>query len=541
MKMELNYTLIAIQAYEEFEKNLFEHKSDDCYSFLKSSKITLNDMLWYQAYEGFNFLSETQFKNEMTASEVRRYIFLNKMNGRVETRTCSKKKEPMTVYVTDDGEYNSLKDENLISRMVKIIQNSFKQTNMQDSLLFTDIPTNPERLKKKFLVEGTTERWPLIRLALALRMKPDDFHRILTNGAFFRDLSAAVPREMVVLYCLANEIYEGETIAELLKYADNRKNELEIFPRTNHKVDTKSFDELVKSLRGMAVDEFKRRPLEDSCRYEAEKQDIDHKQYSVTATELILSKTMKGTKAPAMTRNAGNDSVYLTDTILEYGRYFPLEQYGFLRPRPHMVMSNNMFVNFLNYRIVSPVERSRVTYSMDSGNLPDEIADSVLTYTKLMNYGTRSHRIERDDILVVSFYHFLMERWADGKSLMVVESQTDADRLWRSFMNEVNASLTNTGYAKITRKNPLDALLSIAMRSVNPLECYGRIYELNVLSSMAEDGYSEVYYPARNRTESALNDLTGTFMKFRDLNLIETEKVDAVKRFCSKVRKAYGK
>ena len=80
-----------------------------------------------------------------------------------------------------------------------------------------------------------------------------------------------------------------------------------------------------------------------------------------------------------------------------------------------------------------------------------------------------------------------MEHWKDGKNSFVAKNQAEADNLRRIFFNAANDALEDTGYAELSDKNPLDLLLRISLLSISPLEIYSRIYELNVITSLAND------------------------------------------------------
>ncbi len=545
--MYLDYTIRTGKAYDQFEKNTYKNDFKDYYALLSNEKITANELLWLQAYEGFSFLTKTQLKNEKIAAEIRRYIFLNQLNGKEDLRlmlTKTGKKVTTPVFITGDGkEYESLKDEKLISEMVNVIQRGFKDTNLQEDIYADKIPTNPERMKKKFLLGGETERWPFIRLAFALKMSSADFHKILTDGAFFKGLSAAVPREMILLYCLENEIYDWNLVLELQKYANERMEKLNRSKRhVNIHAYTIDFQGIIPMLKGMPVNQFKTNVLEKNCEYAINKLDEKEEQYSATAVELIKKSTIiknlnDGTCNCKVTNKI--HTVFLTDTISRYGEIFPLEKYDFPKVLREMVMSRNSYFRFLNYRIVAPGANCRVIYSMDFGDLPEELSNSVLSYSKVMNYQKQPHRIVRHDILVVSFYYFLMNYWVDKARPMVASNQEEANALWRSFMKYVNANLQNTGYETISTKNPLDTLIRISMHSANPLECYTRIYELNIFSSLANEGYSQENYPNLEHTAEVFKNMVTCYDHLLKINVVSNEQYDEVKNFSERVMNAY--
>lgn len=542
----LDYTKTFGEEYKKFEKTIFKDNSDLYYSLLQTNVITSNELLWYQAFEGFSFLRNIGNKNEALAAEIRRYIFLEKLKGNEIVQKATNDEKSETTYMLEDGRvFHSLRDEELLDRMVKVIQEGYKKTNLTRDETNQNIPINPNRLKKKFLCEGTSERWPIIRLAFALEMSKSDFHKLVKAGAFYRDLSIAVPKEAILLYCLENDIHDWRIVEELSEYAGIQ---IKKYQGKVHNPDSIQTMGLIvgqeKRLENMTIDNFKNNVLNICCAYATTRQDEDEKQYSATALKIIekysiISELKNSTSNKAHERM--NNTVFVTDTILKYGECFPLWEYGFTKVQPKMVMSRDTYYRFLNYRIVKPVNQNkhaRVMFSMEQGDLPDEISENTVSYSEIMNYPKKPHRIDRYDILITIFYYYLLSQWKNQSSSLVVSSQSEANQKWRSFMNLVNANLQNSGYETITAKNPVDTLIRISMHAENPLECYTRICELNVLSSIANTGYSELKYPERKRVLKTIEALYSVYTNFLGLGIVTENEMKNTDCFCKRIGRA---
>ena len=542
----LDYTKTFGEEYKKFEKTIFKDNSDLYYSLLQTNVITSDELLWYQAFEGFSFLRNIGNKNEALAAEIRRYIFLEKLKGNEIVQKATNYEKSETTYILEDGRvFHSLRDEELLDRMVKFIQEGYKKTNLTRDETNQNIPINPNRLKKKFLCEGTSERWPIIRLEFALEMSKSDFHKLVKAGAFYRDLSIAVPKEAILLYCLENDIHDWRIVEELSEYAGIQ---IKKYQGKVHNPDSIQTMGLIvgqeKRLENMTIDDFKNNVLNVCCAYATTRQDEDEKQYSATALKIIekysiISELKNSTSNKAHERM--NNTVFVTDTILKYGECFPLWEYGFTKVQPKMVMSRDTYYRFLNYRIVKPVNQNkhaRVMFSMEQGDLPDEISENTVSYSEIMNYPKKPHRIDRYDILITIFYYYLLSQWKNQSSSLVVSSQSEANQKWRSFMNLVNANLQNSGYETITAKNPVDTLIRISMHAENPLECYTRICELNVLSSIANTGYSELKYPERKRVLKTIEALYSVYTNFLGLGIVTENEMKNTDCFCKRIGRA---
>ena len=92
----------------------------------------------------------------------------------------------------------------------------------------------------------------------------------------------------------------------------------------------------------------------------------------------------------------------------------------------------------------------------------------------------------------------------------------------------------------MTLKNPLDAMLRISMISANPLECYNRIHELNVFSSLARDCYTRKKYPDTEHIDGSLKALDASYLTLKELNMVSDERYGDIERFVHDVENAYN-
>ncbi|MBO4780416.1 MAG: hypothetical protein J5497_07260, partial [Selenomonadaceae bacterium] len=278
-------------------------------------------------------------------------------------------------------------------------------------------------------------------------------------------------------------------------------------------------------------DEFIENILRPCCNEAVKKLNENREQYSLTAWQFIqnysilrdVKQEMNGTAVYSDFKNEdgqiiskGYDTVFLTDTVQRYAEFFSLKDYDFPPVTSGKVMSQDMYCRFLTYRVIKPnLEKGDHTtklYSMKYGELPTEIVDNILHYHEIINLPEQRHRIDRYDILVVLFYHFLMEHWKSGKNPFEVKKQAEADTLRGTFFNLANDALEDMGYAGLSDKNPLDLLLRISLLSVSSLEVYSRIYDLNVITSLANDpNFAPKNYPAASRVRKTLDALIKTY------------------------------
>lgn len=545
----LNYTKNAQLAHRKVYKGAYEENLDKCYEYIKAGRLSNDALLWYQAFEGFTLLGNYQLKDRPLAAELRRYVFEKKLDGKEELlkETGGNGKEiRKTVFRTGDGKtYNSLTDDELINRMVAVIQKSYKEKNIDEDENALEIHVKPNIIKKRFLIGGQAERRPLIRCAFALSMNREDFHRILCRNAFFRDLTTEVPGELIILYCLENEIMNWSVVVSLQKYAKDclSKADIQGYSPTGTVYTDDARD--ISILHDMDMERFKQTLLKQSCLAARYKKDEDEKQYSASAFDMLVNHSILKAldDKSANNRATGKEkTVFLTDTILRYNDCFPMDKFSFPKLMPGMVMSADSYFRFLNYRIAFPSTnnaRSRRIYSMEHGALPGAISENILSYSEIIKGLTQAHRIDRNDLLVVLFYYYIMDRWNRGQPFIAV-NMSSAKRLWKNFLGFTNEKLLEVGYESLTLKNPLDAMLRISMISANPLECYNRIHELNVFSSLARDCYTRKKYPDTEHIDGSLKALDASYLTLKELNMVSDERYGDIERFVHDVENAYN-
>lgn len=304
--------------------------------------------------------------------------------------------------------------------------------------------------------------------------------------------------------------------------------------------DDASFTEPLDDELNLSETDFIEEFLRPCCLNAAKKLNEAGKQYSKTAWAFVRKHSILRDVEEDMNGNVvysdfkaddghiirGYETVFLTDTLQRYAaeRFFPLKDYDFTAIAPGKVLSQDMYCRFLTYRIINPNlkkgDHATRLYSMKCGELPTEIADNILHYHEIINLPKQRHRIDRYDILIVYFYYFLMAHWKDGKNSFRAKNQAEATALWQTFFNAANPVLEDNGYAEFSAKNPLDLLLRISLLSVAPLEIYLRIYELNAITSLANDpDFQPTEYPGSDRVWKTLDDLTKTYENLNLRNL----------------------
>ena len=536
----LDYTLNSYVVRSNYEKVVYIEPSIDVYAIMENNSISLDEALWYQAWQGFLFLKRLPYRSDNLAAEIRRVIFRNILKG-TEIAT-----ENGTAYQTSDGEiFSDFTDEALIEKMALTLQERYRKEKVNHDLKAKRVLTTLAHMKE-FLLTGKLERKSLIRLVFVLGMEFEDFQKFLIKSAFVRQLNPAVPEELVLRYGILNHA-PWKDIVRLKGIAEKILADLQSIKATDDDDAplTKDFEDSELKVKEADFIEKILRP----CCYDAiKKLNEDREQYSVTAWEFVrdhsilrdVEQEMSGTVVYPDCKNKdgkiifkGHDTVFLTDTLQRYAEFFRLKDYDFPAVTSGKVLSQDMYCRFLTYRVIMPnLERGNHTtklYSMKYGELPTEIVDNILHYHEIINLPEQKHRIDRYDILVVLFYHLLMEHWKDVPNSFVAKNQGDAEDLRQKFFNAANDALEDTGYAELSDKNPLDLLLRISLLSVSPLEVYSRIYELNVITSLVNDPkFESKKYPSASRVWKTLDALSATYdnLNLRDLQSEIKEIVD---------------
>ena len=516
----LDYTLNSDAVRSDFERGVYSKPSVDVYALIDNNSIKLDEALWYQAWQGFLFLKRLPYQRDNLAAEVRRVVFRNILNGK-EIVT-----ENGTAYQTSDGEnFSHLTDEALIEKMAHALRECYRNAKVTHDSTADHILTTPSHLQK-FLLRGKLERQSLIRLIFALGMKFEDFQKFLSKSAFIRQLSPAVPEEIVLRYGILNHL-SWENIVRLKVVAEKILANLQPTDDDDASTTTDFEDSELK----VPEDEFIENILRPCCNEAVKKLNEDREQYSLTAWQFIqnysilrdVKQEMNGTAVYSDFKNEdgqiiskGYDTVFLTDTVQRYAEFFSLKDYDFPPVTSGKVMSQDMYCRFLTYRVIKPNlkkgDHTTKLYSMKYGELPTEIVDNILHYHEIINLPEQRHRIDRYDILVVLFYHFLMEHWKSGKNPFEAKKQAEADTLRGTFFNLANDALEDMGYAGLSDKNPLDLLLRISLLSVSALEVYLRVYELNIITSLANDpNFDSEKYPSASRVRKTLDALIKTY------------------------------
>ena len=489
-KEHLDFTLRAENYMQDLELKMTTGLEWDLFN---KGQLNVDEILWYQAYKGFKWLSEFPRKNENLASELRRYIFITKLGGTEITHSDK------NIFKLKSGEeYDSLRKEALIEKMVDALN-----TGLYDQEIFEDIKSNAEKFTlttnnrkrlKEDLLKGKIERRPLIRYCFALKMHLEKFNQFLSNAAFMRTLSPAVPEDLIIMYCIENNLKWSKVISlqeKAIEYLNENKS-------TNVEPEFTSVTPQLDVSENKFVNEI----LRNCCREAFAKKNFESMQYSETARDIFIENSILKELVPIDHTNQflplGYSTVYLSDTVLRYFdnlKEFKIgEEYDLDNIRPNIVLSQKMYWRFLNYRITKG--NGTTTFSMKFGSLLQEIAKNILKYYKLNQFELYSHRITRYDILTVIFYRYLLELWQNKNSSFVVKNEQAPNKLWLEFFKIANENLEDAGYEKITNKNPFDAVLRIVMHSMIPLECFARIYELNVMSSFfsrKDDTSSDIY------------------------------------------------
>lgn len=529
----LDYTLNSDVVRADYEKVVYTESNVDVYALMKNNSLKLDEALWYQAWQGFLFLKNLPYRSDNLAAEIRRVVFRNILKGKeIET-------ENGTAYQTSAGEiFSSFTDEILIEKMTLALQERYRDVKVNHDLKAKRVLTAFAHLKE-FLLTGKLERQSLIRLVFALGMEFEDFQKFLSKSAFVRQLSSAVPEELVLRYGILNHV-PWKDIVRLKGVAEEILAKLQ--PTEDD--DASTTTDFEDSELNVSEDDFIENILRPCCNEAVKKLNEDCEQYSLTAWRFVRDNSILRDVEQEMAGCvlfSGYDTVFLTDTLKRYDEFFRLKDYDFPAVTSGKVLSQDNYCRFLTYRIIMPNlkkgDHANKLYSMNYGAMPTEIVDNILHYHKIINLPKKKHRIDRYDILVVLFYHFLMQCWKSGKNSFDAKNQAEAEELRREFFNLANDALENTGYTGLSDKNPLDLLLRISLLSVSPLEVYSRIYELNVITSLASDPkFDSKKYPSASRVWKTLDALIATYnnLSLRGLQL-ELEEIVNLRERVEKV------
>lgn len=519
----LTYTDVAKAEVKSYMNSLKTNFEGLC-ELVNKEELTIDEALWVQAYEGFLFLSDMPYD---FADKIRRYVFKKVLNG---------KEVEGGKFEIGEGDrrktYSELTDSELIEIMVAKVQELYRKTGLA-------VPSTPV-LTGYFTGRVKIKRFSLIKLAFALGMSFDDFQNFLKYSAFMRQLSTAVPRELILMYCLMNG-KNWQKYLDLLTYAGHRlqyhlnnpQGKVNHVPYTHTDIKTADLLDNAKNRKlsdDLREENFKKAFLEECCANAARKTERGVT-YSKTAWEIVKTFSISEQiekKAAGYVRTAEYDGSFLSDTLLKYAKHFPLSAYGFSKITENMVLSIDMYNRFLNYRIRLPYdpEDHFKFFSMKYGELCGEISANFLSYTKLLNLNNKKYLIDRYVILNVIFYYSLMRRWKDKEDPFIEKNWDEAVKLWKECFDELNKWLPKAGYGKISFKYPFDALLRISMLSFCPLEVYTRIFELNVISSYANDPlFDEGNYPPKERVSGVLDTLIKVYKKLEKLKDVTDLKI----------------
>ena len=526
--MPLYYTKQANQQLENYERKVYGGENAQKIYELLNKEISIEDVLWYQAFEGFSFLINPINKNKIISSNIRRLIFKKFLNDTISEKDFS---NPDT-----------------IKKMIEIMQNCYKNKKLTEDSTAYKIYTNPQSMQQ--ILNGKVERQTVIRLLFALGLTRSESDEFL-KSIFMRELSSAVPEELIVIWAMEKEIKDWSVVMRLKEIAADYNKTLKKFSQNQCNIPpNNSYNNLYTpqvsfdNLQNMSEENFIENFLKPCCIKAAEKIDRDDKQYSATSLKFMQDNSILKEVEDG---NAGNflvgQTIFLASTIIRYGNEFPISKYSFenMEIDGRKVMSVNMYVRFLNYCIMEAKkadgEHTSKIFSMQKGYLPKEIAINFLKYSAMLKLPKLPHRIDRNIILITAFYSFLLKRWSNKNISFLAKSPQDAHNLWIIFYKYVKPILRRTGHKEISMTYPLDTLLRIAFHSLSPLECYTRIYWLNVLSSFAEEkNPAKRKYPPVEKIIDTLKNLETSYEKLFKLKIIDEESKNRLQEFIDKFK-----
>ncbi|MBQ7529765.1 hypothetical protein IJT10_07695 [bacterium] len=475
-------------AFDDRVKNL-EDLADNFENIctLVNSRELLEEALWFQAYEGFLFLKNAV--GERTVN-IRRYIS-EKVSG-AET------------------------DGSLTDSVMNGLRRLYKKAGL-------DFPRNFKRR-----LYGNLERDTLIELAFVLtsdaKNRFEEFQHFIRDVACEQELSVAVPREFVLMYCLKKDKSWNEFNTLYADIAGKHRDAGVIYETDDeYFLNPSSRDENDKLYTGETTDREVKSVIDKLDRFandkdlidyvikksypRAERKSVDGVQYSATAWWDVVRKfsILKSAEEECEFQRIDVNNykgVFLSNILTEYNKLFNLcENYDFPKINENMSLSIEQYARFFCYRIRRPDKKNKNSHGlfcMEYGDLSSELSDNVFSYgqfyklkKRLTEKGYRGHRelIDRYTILNVSFAYILLKHWKDDSD-NIVEKDWDSinDLLSDCFVPFVNDRLGSTRYSEFRTSDHLyDALLYICMISLCPLEVYTRIFELNVISSYVND------------------------------------------------------
>lgn len=494
-----------------------ESVEEKIYKLQKIGCLEYNEILWYQSFNAFRKLIELANVNSgKFAKDIRILVSKN---------------------------FNVTNDDEIIDK----ISECYKEQKIDP----------PQNVGKFLDPNSKIERWTLIKLLYALKINREEFDNFLKKSSA-RALNPSDPKELILIYLLRCEIYNWETFIELAKIAENYVNDsLEIFGDA-----TTIFTHLEPdNLQGMDIEIFSADTLKKCCEESVTKVNFLKKQtrnkknypeyilkqHSATALDFmveysIINDVDKGRANTNIDIYDKYQSVFSSDIVSRYSQNFHLERYGLILPDREKIFSQDLYVRFLNYRLMRPCKDGNTHntgfFSYANGKLAQELTISLLKYSEINARKEQSHRINRADILVTFFYYFLMKYWSNEKISFFAESSEAAQGLWNDFIQDANEILEDTGYSPISvEDNLLDNLLEISLSSISPLETYNRVYELNILSSFAKSTDENQNYPDVDRMNTTLIALDESHKKLQKYKIIDAKEYSTVQEFIAEVKK----
>lgn len=514
----LEYSVNVKKRYETHE---LLQKYLDTFQLERTGALGLDSAFWYHAFCTYSYLGDMERKNEELAAEIRRLLF-KKMKG--EEVPSGEGAAEMYFILPDRSCYSSFTDNRLLDKMVVMLQEYYKKWSVTEDYGIADKIQRTPFAFKMFLLGEVTSRDNLIRMSFALELSPDEFNTLLKK-ANYRELSPAVPRDLIILYCISNrdccdtEVFNWETVNRLQKEAEKFQNNPGYIQSEDQVLNaTKKAKEVwLPQLQGKDESEFIEHILKPCCwisagKIDANKNRKQNAQFSQAAYDIFRKYSIV-----TMAENGGlilerdKRTVFLRENIEKYMTELKIPDcYKFLKKKKkgeneeqRYTLSVDEYCRFLYYRVMLPNESGKhnmIFYCMDYGRLPHLISGNLLRYDevngliqrknnedaeKITNRPKNAHVINRYDILTVMFYYSLFRQWQSGK--FKVDNQIEAEKLRVAFSDEISEVLDELGYSDFSCKNPFDVLLRMCFLSPNPLECFNRVLELNVLDSLASN------------------------------------------------------
>lgn len=345
----------------------------------------------------------------------------------------------------ENSEFNLIPDE----KYRKVASKSFNNNEMKaqwDSI-------------RHSLGRDSTERKTVIYYMFGLNMSVDDAELLLKKGLGQRGFNVRSPYEVIVYFCLKNNMKFSKVDEYLTRYVDECLNTNSII-NDNQERDTQVFK-----------DEFSKICSEEELfEYLSRLTDGNRKRGVLTGE--------KYSKADVINETYYNEHILQTytrllETYKQHLNKAMVREEVMVGNRVEEKVGRDTTNNVLN-NMVGNVDSNLLKQCLDGGYL-DTWADFSyeLTNDRISGRIKGDYYVTREDIVTLCFLNYVMVLEADDS----IDNLSKTE-IYDGFTESVNITLESLGMQPIYLPNPFDMFIAICLYSFSPLETFFNTLDL---------------------------------------------------------------